>query len=110
MEAGPEEKDLEVGSFTVHATRGLLRDRGSRRKVMAGAVAVSLLAMVLGSTVLDSLLNPHEHPTRFIVFWLACGWITITALLLALLDLLIVRKEARMLQQQLRHKYSEQGD
>ncbi len=110
MEAGPEEKDLEVGSFTVHATRGLLRDRGSRRKLMAGAVLVSLVLMVLGSTVLDSVLDPRGHPARFIVFWLACAWVTITALLLALLDVLMVRKDARTLQQELRHKYSQEGD
>jgi hypothetical protein len=40
-------------------------------------------------------LDPHEHPWRFILYWLACGWVTILVFLLAVLDLLLVRAKAR---------------
>jgi len=106
METPPKEKNLEVGSFTLQTTRGLLRDRGPRRMLMAGAVLVSLALMVCGSSLIDSLLDPHEHPTRFIVFWLACGWVTILALLLAVFDILMVRKEGRALRENLQRQAS----
>src|SRR6478672_2428425 len=103
MEPSPE-KRLQVAPFAAHATRGLLRDPALRRKTMAIAIIVSLILVVTGLTVLRSSLNPHEHPARFILFWFACGWITVTALLLALLDVLLVRAEARRARRALREE------
>src|SRR6478672_1969694 len=100
----PPEKHLQVAPFAAHATRGLLRDPGLRRKTMAIAIIVSLILVVTGLTVLRSSLDPHEHPARFILFWFACGWITVTALLLALLDILLVRAEARRVRRALREE------
>jgi protein-S-isoprenylcysteine O-methyltransferase Ste14 len=104
METGPTEKRLQVAPFAVHATRGVLRDPGPRRKMMTVAIAVSLVLLVTGLTVLRSALDPHEHPLRFVLFWFACGWITVTALLLALLDMLLVRTEARRARRALREQ------
>ena len=81
--------------FTVHATRGLLRDQRSRRKTMAISLAIALLLLVAGLTVLRPWLDPHEHPWRFILFWLACAWETVLVLLLALFDLLLLRAKSR---------------
>jgi len=104
METGPPEKRLQVAPFAVHATRGLLRDPGPRRKMMAILIVVSLILLVIGLTVFRSSLDSHEHPVRFILFWFACGWITVTALLLALLDILLVRAEARRARRALREE------
>ena len=104
MEPRPPKKRLEAVPFTVHATRGVIRDPSSRRKMMAITIAVSLILLVAGLTVLRSALDPHEHPARFIIFWFACGWITVTALLLALLDILLVRTAARRARQALREE------
>ena len=81
--------------FTIHATRGLLRDERSRRKTMAVSLLVTIVMLVAGLTVLRPWLNPHEHPWRFIFFWFACAWETLLVLLLALFDLLLVRSQAR---------------
>jgi hypothetical protein len=81
--------------FTVHATKGLLRDQSSRRKTMAICLVVALLLLVTGLTVLRPWLDPHEHPWRFVLFWLACAWETVLVLLLALFDLLLLRAQAR---------------
>lgn len=66
-------------------------------------IIVAALMLVAGSTFLQTALNPREHAVRFILFWLACGWLTLTALLLALFDALMVRAQGRaagkMLQQ-----------
>lgn len=63
---------------------------------------VTVLMLVAGLTVLRSWLEPHEHPWRFIVYWLVCAWNTILIFLLALLELLLVRAEARAARRALR--------
>ena len=95
MEERPPEKRLEVAPFAVHATRGLVRDQRSRRRIMTVSIAVALILLVTGLTVLRPWLDPHEHPWRFVLFWFACAWDTVLVLLLALLDLLLLRAQER---------------
>ena len=102
MEPPANEKPLQMAPFAVHATRGIIRDPRSRRKMMALSVIVALILLVVGLTVLRPALDPHEHPVRFVIFWFACAWITVTGLLLALLDILLVRAEARRTRRALR--------
>ena len=95
METRPPEKPLKMAPFTIHATRGLLRDPKLRRIMMAVSIAVAAIMLVTGLTVLRPWLHPHEHPWRFVLFWLACSWQTMLAILLALFDLLLARADAR---------------
>jgi hypothetical protein len=88
--------------FTIQATKGLLRDQRSRRVIMAISVGVTLVLLLCGLTVLRAWLDPHEHPWRFILYWLLCGWQTLLALLLALLDVLMVQAQARAARKALR--------
>ncbi len=92
--------------FTIHATRGLLRDQGSRRKTMTISLIAALALLVAGLTVLRPWLDPHQHPARFILYWLACGWETVLVVLLALLDLLMVRSQTRAARKALREQYA----
>ena len=91
----PNEKSFRATSFVIHATRGLLRDGPTRRWTMLGALVVALALLVSGSTFLQPLLNPRDHPGRFILFWGGCAWMTVLALLLAAFDLLVTRAKAR---------------
>jgi len=95
MEEEPPKKSFWMVPFTVQVTRGLLRDERSRRRTMGISLLVAVLMLVAGLTVLRPWLNPHEHPWRFVFYWFACGWETLLVLLLALLDLLLVRAQAR---------------
>src|SRR5262249_39611338 len=104
MEDWPEEKRLQTTFIVVHATRGVIRGRNSRRKAMLLLIVLALLLLVSGFTFLQPALNPQEHPWRVILFWIACIWFTFTALLLALFDLLVLRLEARRVQRALREK------
>ena len=52
-----------------------------------------LVMLFFGATFLDRWL--HEHPVLFICYWLACAWGTLTAVLLALYDILAIRAEVR---------------
>ena len=104
METGPPEKRLEVAPFTIHATRGLLREQKSRRVLMVISVVVALILLVTGLTIFRSWLDPHEHPWRFIIFWLACAWETVLAILLALFDVLLMRAQERAARKALREQ------
>src|SRR5438045_6673848 len=110
MEERPPEKRLEVAPFAVHATRGVLRDPRARRKTMALLLAGALILIALGLFGTKTWLEPHEHPVRFILFWFACGWITLTAVLLALLDLLVLRTAARQARKAMREGMAESAD
>jgi hypothetical protein len=104
MEDLPEEKRLQTVSFVVHATRGVIRDQGTRRKAMVILLGLALLLLISGFTFLQPALNPQEHPWRVIFFWIACIWFTFTALLIALFDLLVLRLQARRTERELRDK------
>jgi small-conductance mechanosensitive channel len=109
-ENAPEEKPLRATSFAVHATRGVIRDQNARRKTMFVLLVIAMLLLFVGSTFLTSVLNPREHPVWTLLFWLTCVWLTLTALLLALFDLLIVRAVARKARRALRQDFSEAED
>jgi heme/copper-type cytochrome/quinol oxidase subunit 2 len=70
-------------------------------------VLVAMLMLFAGSTFLEPWLAPREHPVWFILFWLACAWFTLTALGLALLDLLMVRARSRAAKRELRETLEE---
>ena len=101
---GPKEKQLRATSFIVHATRGVIRDQRTRRKAMAFLLGVAVLLLISGFTFLAPVLNPHEHPWLVILFWVVCVWLTFTATLVAIFDLLAVRLEAKRAEQALREK------
>jgi len=95
METGPPNKPFWMVPFTIHATRGILRDQRTRRAAMGACLVVVLIMVVCGLTLFRAWLDPHEHPVRFILYWLACGWQITLVLLLALLDILVLRIQAR---------------
>lgn len=105
METPPKETKLRMAPFVAHATRGLVRDQSTRRTVMCVLLAIAALMLVAGSTILRDFLEPREHVMRFLLFWLACAWFTVTALLLALLDLLLVRAQARAARRAIAEEY-----
>ncbi len=98
---------MRTVSFVVHATRGVIRDANTRRKAMLGLVVAALVLLLAGSTILHQALNPREHPGRFIFFWVLCGWLALTAMLLAVFDFLMVRLEARKAERMLREKLAQ---
>ena len=108
--AEPREKKLSIASFAVHATRGLIRDQNTRRKTMFVLLVVALVLLCSGSTFLQPILVPREHPGWFILFWFICIWLTFTALLLAILDVLLIRAQRRKAEKILRAGLAETTD
>jgi hypothetical protein len=95
-ELPPDKRRLRIGSFATHAARGLLRDQTMRRKAMFWIVIVAVVMLFCGATFLAPWLDAKTRPGWFILYWLACGWVTVTAVLLAIFDLLLVRVQARI--------------
>ena len=95
MQTPRDEEKFSTVTFAPQVARGLIRNQGTRRKVMGVALVITITLVVLGSTVLRDPLNPREHVGFFILFWLACAWLTLTVILLAVFDVLMVRAEAR---------------
>ncbi len=62
---------------------------------MAALLLAAVLMVIVGSSFAEEWLRQREHVVWFVVFWMICGWLTVTALLLAVFDLLIVRRDAR---------------
>ena len=96
------EKKLRISSFALHAARGVIRDQKMRRNTMFVLLLVALILLFLGSTFLQGMLNPREHPVGFILFWFVCIWLTFTAFLLAIFDILLVRAQRRKVEKILR--------
>lgn len=106
----PNDKELRIASFAIHATRGLLRDQNARRKIMFVAVVVALVMLFCGATFLAPVLDPHLHPGWFVFYWFACAWVTVLVVLLAVLDLLLVRVQARAAKRDLARSLSEDAE
>jgi biotin transporter BioY len=100
----PEEKPLQAASFAIHAARGVIRDQRTRRWVMVTLLGVAMVQNILGITVLNEVLSPHVRPFWFTGYWFICAWLTITAILLAMFDLLLVRSEERKARRNLREQ------
>lgn len=81
-------------------TIGLIRDHKSRRWVMLVLIGGALLMLHAGATWLNGWLA--AAPLRFILFWLVCAWLTLTALLVAVFDLALVGLAARRQRAQLK--------
>jgi hypothetical protein len=95
---------LRIVSFAIHSARGLVRDQTARRWAMFITLVAAMLMVFLGTTFLQPLLSAREHPGWFVFFWVTCAWFTVTALLLALFDLLILRVQDRSARKILREK------
>ena len=95
---------LRIVSFAIHSARGVIRDQSTRRWVMFITLLVAMLMLFCGTTFLQPLLSSREHPGWFLLFWVTCGWLTLTAFLLALFDLLMVRAQDRAARRILREK------
>jgi hypothetical protein len=84
--------------FLIQICKGLIRSPRARRTLMFYNVLVLLIMVFLGATILPSW---HDHPVLFLVYWFACMWLTMLAVLLALYDMAMVRLEAKRARRQL---------
>ncbi len=87
-------------SLVAAITRGILRDQRARRTVLFFIILAAMGMLFIGSVLIPGFLG--RHPLFFLAWWGACLWLTVLSLLMALFDLLMLRKAARQERQQLR--------
>ena len=87
-------------SFIILVSKGILRDRHMRRTVLFWIVAAAICMVGVGALLLDGWLL--TSPFLFLLYWGACAWLTLTSLLLALYDMLVLRGEERRERQRLK--------
>jgi protein-S-isoprenylcysteine O-methyltransferase Ste14 len=92
-----------VIKFVLLLSKGLIRDQRARRQIMFYSVLGALVMLFLGATLLFDLLR--RSPLLFMLYWFACAWITLLAVLLALFDLLLIRAAGRRERRQLESEY-----
>ena len=80
-------------------TRGMIFNQRLRRLTMFYVVIAAMLMFFAGDWVVPDW---RGHLLQFALYWLACGWLTILAALLAVYDLLLIRVQHRLLRRELR--------
>src|SRR2546423_14757239 len=95
METRPPAERFWMARFAIQVTRGLLRDQRARRRTMAVLLFVALALVIGGVIGLQAWFAPGGTAPPFIVFWFCRGWVTLTPLLLSLLEPLGNRRPAR---------------
>lgn len=79
-----------------------------RRRAMLGCIGVAGALVVLDTTLFGDGLR--ARPVLFVVYWLVCAWLTLLAVLLAVLDLLVLRAQGRRARRELRERLTREGD
>jgi hypothetical protein len=100
-----EFRSLPVFNLIIPITRGIIRSQRARRMIMFYDVIIAMVMLFSGSSVLRGWLR--ANPLIFVIFWAACAWLTLLAVLLALFDLVAVRAAWRREKRRLEAEYLE---
>ena len=87
-------------------SKGILRDQRMRRFAMLWLMGSAVVMLFLGSWLLSDVWA-RAHPWLYFFYWAACGWLTLTGVLLALLDILLLRAAARATRRHLEQEFAE---
>ncbi len=68
----------------------------------------AMLMVFAGAVLFDTVLR--AHPFVFLGYWGLCAWITVSSALLAVFDLLAVRKAGRVARRHLEQNLTSQND
>jgi hypothetical protein len=68
-------------------------------------VLTAMIMLFTGAALIDRWLR--ERPLFFLLFWFACAWLTLLAVLLAFFDMLVLRAAARRERRLLEERYLE---
>ena len=80
---------------------------GNRRRMVTGIfLGAALLMLILGLTVLSGTLKRDS----FLIYWLTCFLLTGLAAILALVDMMIIRRQSRDEQRELIKTTLEQAE
>lgn len=79
--------------FVVAVSIGISRDQFQRRRVIFILLLGAMSLFAAGTFLLGGWFS--THPLAFAIYWLACAWILVCVILLAIYDLLLVIRRGR---------------
>lgn len=88
-------------------SKGILRDTKARRKFMFWVMLAAMGMLFCGSALLSDRWA-RDNPWLYIGYWFICGWLTLTGMVLALFDILLVRATHRALRRKLEKQVIEE--
>ena len=105
-----QERDIGGENVAMGLAAGLLlvRHRFHRRNLLFVLTLLTLVMVFLGAVPLTGLLG--ESPFRFALYWIACFFLVGFVLILAIYDLIMIRKEHRERMKQLEKELSEAAE
>ncbi len=80
-------------NLLISVTTGIAFDQRTRRQAMFAITLAALVMLFVGATLLWQTFT--DHPLFFAIYWLVCAWLTISAMLLSIYDLLVVIRRHR---------------
>ncbi len=93
-----------VLKLVLQLTKGIIRDPKARRTAMFYIMLAALAMLFFGSVFLSDRWA-REHVWLFVGYWLVCAWLTLSAMLLAVLDVLIIRAATRAQRRKLESEF-----
>ena len=91
---------MGAARWLIAYTRGLIVDQHLRRQTMFYVIIAAMLMAFAGDMFFAEWLK--ENPWRSLLYYLACGWLTVVAALLAIYDILMLRLQHRVVRRRLR--------
>ncbi|HWL52973.1 MAG TPA: hypothetical protein VNQ90_11095 [Chthoniobacteraceae bacterium] len=79
-------------AMIIAISRGIAYDLRMRRSVLFFVILAAMLMAFGGAVLFDAWLM--ERPLLFIFYWLACAWLVVLSILMALFDMLLLRRAA----------------
>jgi hypothetical protein len=83
-----------VLNLVLQLTKGFLRDPKMRRSLMFYIMLVALVMLFFGWVFLSERWA-RENKWLYLGYWAVCAWLTLTAMLLAAFDILLIRAANR---------------
>lgn len=80
-------------NLVISVTTGIAFEQRIRRQAMFALTLAALVMLFVGVTFLWHAFA--DHPLFFAIYWLVCAWLTISAMLLSIYDLLVVIRRQR---------------
>jgi hypothetical protein len=81
-------------------SKGVLRDTRLRRNVMLWVMVAAMVMLFLGAWLMSDDWA-RKHVFLYFAYWAACGWLTLTGLLLAMFDMLVIRAAAKAMRRRI---------
>jgi hypothetical protein len=77
-----------------------------RRKAMFALIGTAVVMLFLGSWLFSDAWA-RAHPWLYLLYWAACAWLTVAGVLLAVLDMLVLRSAARATRRRLEQEFAD---